>query len=87
MKNGVVTVTLSLNIKNFYWDDVGDRAFRIVNNMGGINQADFGVFIMPNTVNFEGALAYADHPGKFSYYKSFVASLPVVQVHEIGKIY
>ena len=87
MKNGVVTVTLSWNIQNIYWDRVGDRALEIIENMGGINKANYGVFIMPNTVNFEGALAYADFPGHFSYYKSFAASLPVVQVHEIGKIY
>lgn len=54
--------------------------------MSGIDKKiDYGIFIMPNSVDFKGAIAWADHPGCFSYIKSMAASLAVIQVHEMGK--
>lgn len=52
--------------------------------MAGINRADYGIFVLPNIVDFEGALAYGDFPGIFTYFKSAAASIPTIQVHEMG---
>ena len=85
MNDGVVTVRLNYNIKGRKWFQVANKALNIVNEMDGIDMSDYGVFVMPNSVDFEGAFGYGYMPGIFTFFKSFVASVPVIQVHELGE--
>ena len=84
VNNGVITVTLDYNIKGRKWYWVAERALQVVIKLSGIDQADYGAFILPDSVDFEGAVAYGYSPGVFTIYQSSVASIPMIQVHEFG---
>lgn len=80
----MITITLNYNIAGRKWYWVAERALQIVNSLPGVDYADYGAFVLPGTVDFEGAIAYGYKPGVFTFFKSFAASIPVVQVHELG---
>lgn len=46
--------------------------------------ADYYSFILPNSVDFEGGVAFSYLPGQFTFFKTLVASIPMVQMHEFG---
>ncbi len=85
VNNGVVTISLGINVEGRMWENVAERAYNKLNSMYGIDPAHYGVFVMPNSVNFEDALAYGYLGGIFTFFKSMAASIPVVQVHELGE--
>lgn len=84
VNNGVITVTLNYNITGRKWYWVAERALQAINLMEGIDYADYGAFVLPDSIDFEGSDAYGYSPGVFTIYKSSVASIPMVQVHEFG---
>lgn len=52
--------------------------------MSGIDKAHYGAFIMPNSVDFDGGVALGLNPGRYTFFKSLAASVPPIQVHEMG---
>ena len=85
VNNGVVTITLRYNIANRKWFHIANDALSILNSMSGVDSANYGVFVMPNSVDFDGGIAHGYMPGIFTFFKSMAASAPVIQVHELGK--
>jgi hypothetical protein len=84
VNNGIITVELEGSIKNRPWSNVGNRALKIVQRMSGIDKAHYGAFIMPNSVDFDGGVALGLNPGRYTFFKSLAASVPPIQVHEMG---
>lgn len=79
--NGVKDISLSSSVycgKN-WWDVSNDLNLRKSDY-----NADFMMFVMPDCVDFEGAAGWGQTPGDQTWYPSSYASLPVVQVHEMG---
>jgi hypothetical protein len=55
----------------------------VITGASGISR-DHTMIVCPDVVDFEGAAAWGSSPGSHSWYKSRYASVPLVQVHEIG---
>jgi hypothetical protein len=80
VNNGILTVTTTTNLDGLIWTSCGDIA---IAGATGINR-DFTMIICPNEVNFDGAVAWGQTPGSITWYSSLYASVPLVQVHEVG---
>ena len=74
---------MTFNGKN--WQDVGDAISTRLSNKSNLNY-DTRIFLMPNTVDFNGAAAWAQVGGNTMWLKDSYASFPIVQVHEYGHL-
>ena len=80
---GVLQYSLSADTycgKN-WWEVTNDLRVELnINNY----DADYMMFVMADCVDFEGAAGWGQTPGHQTWYPSAYASMPVVQVHEMG---
>jgi hypothetical protein len=65
------------------WKTVGNTILSQLAKIGGIDYR-YKMLVMPKEVDFEGAAAYGSRPGTTTWYKGDFATMPVVQVHELG---
>ena len=85
---GVVDVQLNYNICGNSFYKVGNDAKKALSTWSiwdlPNKQYDFAMYILPPCVNFDDGVAWAMTPGRESWLQSDYASLPNVQVHEMG---
>lgn len=82
--NAVITIVPPSDVCGMKWREAGDYAIDELQNQFEYIDRSHTLIVMPNCVDFEGAAAWAESPGSKSWYRSLYASLPLVQVHEIG---
>ena len=80
VKNGIITVNTDENLNGMEWRTCGSIA---TNGASGISR-DHTMIVCPDVVDFGGAAAWGSSPGSYTWYKSMYASIPQVQMHEIG---
>ena len=84
IRDGIMTVTLNWNIKGMSYLDVSNKA------MDQLQQEDIErdhtMFIMPDSVNFGDGAAYGETFGQISWFMSFVASYPIIQVRQFSYV-
>jgi hypothetical protein len=78
IRNGIMTVTLNSNIKGMSYLDVSNQVMDKL-QLDDIER-DHTIFVMPDSVEFGTGAAYGENMGSMSWFMSFVASYPIVQV-------
>ncbi|GFH47515.1 hypothetical protein CTEN210_03990 [Chaetoceros tenuissimus] len=78
--NGVITVKTNETLNGMGWRTCGTIA---LDGAGSIDR-DYTMIVCPSVVDFGGAAAWGQLQGTISWYKSTYASVPIVQIHEIG---
>jgi len=78
--NGIITVNTGENLNGMGWKSCGNIA---TEGASGISR-DHTMVICPDVVDFGGTSAWGSSPGSYTWYKSMYASIPEVQMHEIG---
>ena len=78
INNGIMTVTLDMNINGMSYLDVSNEIMSMLhlNNI----EREHTIFVMPDSVDFGNGAAYGENMGTISWFMSFVASYPIVQV-------
>ena len=76
--NGIMKVTLDLNIKGMSYLDVSNEIMSAL-YLDDIER-EHTIFVMPDSVEFGSGAAYGENMGTLSWFMSFVASYPIVQV-------
>jgi len=87
VNNGVLTIELQHNIANKDSFTVRNLVMMKIYPMIGDTIDDdmyYIMMVMPNTVDFDGAVAWSGYPNRIISLQSMVASLPMVQGHEMG---
>ena len=79
IRNGVTTVTLDMNIKGMHYLDVSNEAMKTLQRED-LEERDHTILVMPDSVEFGNGAAYGETFGPMSWFMSFVASYPVIQV-------
>ena len=72
---------LESNIKGMSYLDVSNQAMDVL-QLDNI-EMDHTIFVMPDSVDFGDGAAWGESLGSISWFMSFVASYPIVQVSEI----
>ena len=72
-------VILDSNIAGKSYLDVSNELMSVL-HLDGIER-DHTIFIMPDSVEFGDGAAYGENMGTLSWFMSYVASYPIVQVH------
>lgn len=83
VNNGILTVKTAMNLNQMDWKTCGN----IATAAAGLITRDHIFIVSPNEVDFNGAAAWGSTGGVITWYLSKYASMPVVQVHEIGRKY
>jgi len=78
--NGIITVNTGEKLNGMGWKSCGNIA---TEGARGISR-DHTMVICPDVVDFDGTSAWGSSPGSYTWYKSMYASIPEVQMHEIG---
>jgi len=87
VNNGVLTIEIQGNSKEKRWFTIRNHVMNQVYPMIGDTIDDdmyYIMMVMPNTVDFDGAFAWSGYPSRIISLQSMVASLPMVQGHEMG---
>ena len=83
--HGVLNMNLNIAFNGKNWQDVGDAISTKLSRMTGISY-DTRIFLMPDSVDFNGAAAWAQVGGTTMWLKDAYAAFPIVQVHEYGHL-
>ena len=74
-----MTVTLDSNIKGISYLDVSNQVMDEL-QLDDIIERDHTMFVMPDSVDFGIGAAYGETFGPISWFMSYVASYPIIQV-------
>lgn len=83
VNNGILTVTTAENLNQIGWQTCGN----IATAAAELIARQHILIVCPDEVDFNGAAAWGSTGGAITWYRSKYASMPVVQVHEVGRKY
>jgi hypothetical protein len=81
IRNGVMEVTPPSDICSKSWVAAWND---LPISSSARNLADLIMIVLPSCVNFQGAAAWGETPGKATWYQGKEVAYPIVQVHELG---